>query len=107
MPKELLSRTLTMRTAVGVSEFEREAGGPGSLGRLLAQIFARLTTVPERRAEIGGRIVEARHVNDADPQGLLLIHLVAYTPDDQVPVVPSAPDAPGADLQLIEAPANT
>lgn len=107
MPNEVAHRTLSMRTAVSLTEFGRNNGGPGDLERLMRAFHTQFNTVPQRRMEINGQILEARNVNDADSSRPMLLHLVAYTPDDQVPVVPRVRDVRGAELELVDAPENT
>jgi hypothetical protein len=104
MPRTVLTRTLSMRTAQSVSEFNKLNGGPGSFERLLRILHSIYANVPQRRVESGGQVIEARNVDGVNP-GTTLLHLVAYTPDEQMPGVPNAArNAASADLILLEAP---
>lgn len=106
MAPQPLHRTLTLRTAVSAADFGAANGGPGSLVEVLRELHDRFATVPERRAIYEGQVVEGRHIH-RDRNGMTLVHLVAYTPDDQISVVPRAGDVPAADLALLDAPPDT
>lgn len=99
-----VTRTLSLRTAVNNCEFGANHGGPGSLGALIDQLHDARTTVGTRRATHEGMIIEGRNVKKRGNKHL--IHLVGYTPDDQISVVPEAENAPAADLRLINPPEN-
>ncbi len=103
---ETIHRTLTMRTAVSPTDFGQAGGGLGSLQALLAHILDTFATVGERRVQSEGQIIELRH-SDEDIDGNQLLHLVAYTPDDRISIVPRADDVAAADLALIDAPENS
>lgn len=103
---EAVSRTLTMRSAVSMTNFGAANGGPSSLGNLLRQIHGAFGTIRERRARFDGQVVEGRNILE-DRNGMNLLHLVAYTPDDQISIVPRAGEEAAADLALLEAPENT
>lgn len=103
MPTEHVNRTLTLRTAVNHTTFGEGNGGPGSLSNLVNELHNAYTTVETRRALVGSQVIEGRNVH-IDPDGTSVLHLVSYTPDDQIAVVPSAGNVPAADLALIDAP---
>lgn len=104
MPK--LNRTLTMRSAENINQFGSENGGPGSLGQLIQVLHNQFQAVVERRAMHDNKIVECRHYNVVG--GKHLLHLVAFTPDDQISLVPNAAgDVVEADLRLARAPDGT
>jgi hypothetical protein len=91
---------------MSLTTFDLANGGPGSLERLIRELHEAFTTVPQRRIAIDGQVIEARNVES--PRGrALLIHLVAYTPDDPISVVPAARRVSAAGLQLLDAPPNT
>ena len=106
MAPQTLHRTLTLRTAVSAADFGGNDGGPGSLAEVLRALHERFATVPERRAMYEGQVIEGRHIHRG-LNGVTLLHLVAYTPDDQISVVPRAGDVPAADLLLLDPPPNT
>lgn len=105
MAPETVHRTLTLRTALSAADFGGGNGGPGSLANVLRDLHGQFDTVPERRAMAEGRVIEGRHVH-RDPDGMTLLHLVGYTPDDQVSIVPQAGEVAAADLALLDPPAN-
>lgn len=106
MPTEYLNRTLTLRTAVNSLDFGVINGGPGSLSELTSMLHTQFATIGTRRTMFDGQIVEGRNLQ-VEPDGLSLLHLVAYTPDDQISVVPTTGNVPAADLELLAAPQGT
>ena len=107
MPRRLLNRTLSVRTATSLTSFGSANGGPGSLSALLRTLHREFETIPQRRVVADGLVIEARNVDDRDRRRPNLIHLVGYTPNDTVPAVPRARNVSHADLTLVEAPENT
>ncbi|MEQ8966767.1 MAG: hypothetical protein RID91_13140 [Azospirillaceae bacterium] len=105
MPPANLHRTLTFRTAVSASDFGADNGGPGSLALLLDQIHEHRTTVRERSTRFEGQVVELRNMQ-IDNDGVHLYHLVAYTPDDRISIVPNTPARQIATLRLLDPPEN-
>jgi len=103
---ETVHRTLTMRTAVSLTQFGAAQGGPGSLSALLDAIHGVCRTVPRRRATVAGQIIEGRNVRRGR-DGSTLLHIIAYTPDDPLSVVPQVGNVAAADLELLEAPPDT
>jgi hypothetical protein len=86
-----------MRTAVSVNGFGQPGPGPGSLGSLIAALLRRYRTIQQRRADVDGKVIEIRN-SRANANGTILLHLVAYTPDDQISVVPHAGRRTAAEL---------
>lgn len=103
---ETVTRTLTLRTAVSMKDFGAENKGPGTLGNVLREVHSAFGTIRERRATFDGHVVEGRNLLE-ERDGMTLLHLVAYTPDDQISVVPRAGEEQAADLALIDAPEDT
>ena len=89
MPILTVHRTLTLRTAVSLADFGEANGGPGSLGAVLQLIHDQLVAIRSWRALFDGQVIEGRNVQQLQ-NGMTLLHLVAYTPDDQISVVPRA-----------------
>jgi hypothetical protein len=104
MADKLIHRTLTMRSALSLTNFGILHGGHGSLEELLRWLHKKYDTVPQRRARSGSMIVEARNVDDGNKRLPVMLHLVGYTPDDQISIVPNAPDKAEAALALLKAP---
>lgn len=104
MANGTVHRTLTLRTAVSISDFGAANGGPGSLEAVLQRVHRRFNTIRQRRARFEGQIIEGRNVEHG--RDISLLHLVAYTPDDQISVVPRAGNRAAADLALIDPPQN-
>jgi len=101
----MVARTLSFRTAVSMDDFTGMDGHNRNLQYVLDNLHQRYTTVGERQVEIGGQVLQVRNLETRD--GSSLIHLVAYTPDDEIAVVPDADDVETADLILAEAPDET
>ncbi len=90
----MLARTLTLREAVHINNF----GQLGSLEQVIRALHPNESTAQERTAPAGPSFVQCRALNlGAD---YVLMHLVGYTPDDLIQVLPVA----GEDVQLAEAP---
>lgn len=105
MAAKTVHRTLTLRSAVSLADFGAANGGPGYLEAVLRLIHERFTSIRERRAFFENQVIEGRNIEQLD-NGMTLLHLVAYTPDDQISVVPSAGDQVNADLALLDPPDN-
>jgi len=92
-----------MRSAESANSFGLDNGGPGSLGKLISAIHHEFKTVGERRAIHESKVLECRHhISD---RGFHLLHLVAFTPEDTISIVPNAQqDALDADLRLVSPP---
>lgn len=101
----MVSRTLSFRTAVSLNDFTSIDGNVRNLQYILDDLHQRFTTVGERQVDIGGQILQVRNLEANN--GSSMIHLVAYTPDDEIAVVPDADDVPVADLILTESPKET
>jgi len=104
---DTVHRTLTLRTALSIKNFGARDDGPGSLGSLLDQLHARFKNIPDRRILSEGRVIEGRHIQADRRNRMTLLHLVAYTPDDQISVVPDAGRVRAADLALVDPPEGT
>ena len=100
---DFVHRTLTLRTAVSAADFTFN-GEPHTLEETVREIHRHRRTVPQRRVSHDGLVVESRNIRTR--RGLFL-HLVAYTPDDQISVVPDAGNVASADLELIDPPEDT
>lgn len=99
----MVSRTLSFRTAVSVNRFSGIDGNPRTLQQVLDELHRRYTTVTERQISIGGQVIQVRNVETRGNSSFL--HIVAFTPDDSIAVVPeTAVDAEAADLELTDAP---
>lgn len=103
MPGEIVHRTLTMRNAVSATDFGAKMGSYGSLENLLRHLHGRYKMIAERRALTGGLVIEGRNVVRSRT-GHTFLHLVSYTPDDEISVVPEAGAVSDADLALIAPP---
>lgn len=90
----MLARTLTLREAVHINDF----GHLGSLEQVIRALHPNPTTAQERTAPAGPSFVQCRSLLFAADH--VLMHLVGYTPDDLIQVLPVA----GQDVQLAEAP---
>jgi len=101
----MVARTLSFRTAVSMDDFTGMDGHNRNLQYILDNLHQRYTTVGERQVEIDGQVLQVRNLETRD--GSSMIHLVAYTPDDEIAVVPDADDVETADLILAEAPDET
>ena len=102
----MVSRTLSFRTAVSLNDFSGINGTPQSLQFVLDFFHQRNTTIGERQVRIGSQILQVRNLETRN--GSSLIHLVAFTPDDSIAVVPDAAiGARSADLMLVDAPDHT
>jgi len=101
----MVARTLSFRTAVSMDDFTGMDGHNRNLQYILDNLHQRYTTVGERQVEIDGQVLQVRNLETRD--GSSMIHLVAYTPNDEIAVVPDADDVETADLILAEAPDET
>jgi len=102
----MVARTLSFRTAVSLSDFSGMDGNVRTLQNILDNLHQRYTTVAERQVNIGGQVLQVRNLESRG--GSSLIHLVAFTPDDSIAVVPDAAiGALAADLILTDAPDQT
>lgn len=101
----MISRTLSFRTAVSLDDFTGMDGNARTLQYILDNLHRRYTTVGERQVHISGQVLQVRNLETRD--GSSLIHLVAYTPNDEIAVVPDADNVASADLILAEAPDET
>lgn len=88
-----------------MDDFTGMDGHNRNLQYILDNLHQRYTTVGERQVEIDGQVLQVRNLETRD--GSSMIHLVAYTPDDEIAVVPDADDVETADLILAEAPDET
>lgn len=96
-----ITRTLTLREAVNVNDFGRAHGGPGSFLNLLFASHPEDMSLHARTVRHGNSIIQCRHFQKNGDH--MLMHVIGYTPDDLIQVVPLA--APQG-LQLAEAPAD-
>ncbi len=92
----MINRTLTLREAANVNDF----AGFGTLEGVLRAIHQQDAPPQDRTAPSGQSFVQCRSLHISADH--LLIHLVGYTPDDLIQVLPV--NEPG--VQLAEAPAG-
>jgi hypothetical protein len=99
-----VNRTLTMRTAFSHNDFGSNSGGHGSLESLLLSLHGNLPSVSDRRASFDEMVIEGRNIEETE-QGCLL-HIVAFTPDGAISIVPGAVGDQGGSLSLLSAPTD-
>lgn len=99
-------RTLYVRTAVSFDHFQTGTGLQfENLEEMMRHLLRDFTQIRDRSCSHAGKTVEVRHATFQDDQ--VRMYLVAYTPDDNMSVVPHAGNTDIAELEISPPPINT
>ncbi|WP_116654439.1 hypothetical protein [Pelagibacterium sediminicola] len=101
----MINRTLSLREAVNVNKFGADNGGPGTLQNILKLAHPDGCNIDHRTFDTGQSVLKV--LNFERSAKYELIHLVAYTPNDRVQVVPVAGGSVNIGLELAQAPDQT